>query len=621
MSSATEPASVKQNLSTFVELDGYELKNAFEAGTRLLEKHRDAINALNVFPVPDGDTGTNMLLTMRSVNEEMARAPDYTAGAIMEAMAHGALLGARGNSGVILSQFFKGLAQGLHGKNVASGEDLVEAFAFAAKAANNAVGKPVEGTMLTVIGELSMAAAKHAGSQGHSAGALSVWLIAQGAAKVALARTPLQLPVLREAGVVDAGGQGVVTLLDGVCCYLVGGNVEELEPSVCVPILDDEESGSQLPRYSHGAATGAQDQPSSQATVQDDYLTATEGDTYGYCTQFLITGHGLEVEKIKANLSTMADSTVVVGDENLVKVHLHALDPGPVISYGVSLGTIVQMSMDDMDQQHKGFVELHRTQHDSPGSQAGFAPAIEASQDKPDSPTEVLAVVAVARGDGFIRLFNELGCSAVVPGGQTMNPSARELIDTAMATAASNILLLPNNSNIVPTARQASELIDSDSGATGDMSLHTIPSRSLAQGVAALLAFNPDRDLAENLESMGQALSTVTTVEVTKAVRPANIGGVMVQEGQYISLLEGDLVAAASSPGSAFLLALTKAVENRGSDHDLPAYEVITLYWGEDIGESQADQLSAQIKEILPTVEVEVVYGGQPSYQYIVSLE
>ena len=609
MSSAAEPASVKQNLSTFAELDGYELKNAFEAGTRLLVKHRDAINALNVFPVPDGDTGTNMLLTMRSVNEEVARSPDYTAGAIMEAMAHGALLGARGNSGVILSQFFKGMAQGLHGKNVASGEDLVQAFAFAAKAANNAVGKPVEGTMLTVIGELSMAAAKHAEGQGPSLGALSVWLIAQEAAKVALSRTPLQLSVLREAGVVDAGGQGVVTLLDGVCCYLVGGNIEELEPTVCVPVLDDEDADSPPPKYSH------------QATVQDDYLTATEGDTYGYCTQFLITGHGLEVEKIKANLSTMADSTVVVGDENLVKVHLHALDPGPVISYGVSLGTIVQMSMDDMDQQHKGFVELHRTQHGSRGSQAGYAPDIEASQDKPDSPTQALAVVAVARGDGFIRLFNELGCSAVVPGGQTMNPSARELIDTAMETAASNILLLPNNSNIVPTARQASELIDSEKGTTEGMTLHTIPSRSLVQGVAALLAFNPDYDLSTNLESMGQALSTVTTVEVTKAVRPANIGGVIVQEGQYISLLEGGLVAAASSPGSAFLLALTKAVEHRGSDHDLPGYEVITLYWGEDIGESQADQLSAQIKEILPTVEVEVVYGGQPSYQYIVSLE
>ncbi|MCE2463133.1 MAG: DAK2 domain-containing protein [Dehalococcoidia bacterium] len=572
-------------------LSGDELRRAFEAATRCLERYRDAINALNVFPVPDGDTGTNMLLTMRSVNDECSRAADSSVGAVMSAMAHGALLGARGNSGVILSQFFYGLAQGFHGKDESNGEDLAHAFESASRAAYNSVSKPVDGTMLTVIRELSQAATRRAGGAGGHGDPLSVLEAALGAAKESLSRTPLQLPVLREAGVVDAGGQGVVTLLEGAFYCLSGVEVETLELSVPV---------SPSTSFENVPSPGDLDQSVGQPVVHEEYLASTEEELYGYCTQFLIQGQRLDAGKIREELSSMAGSTVVVGGDDLVKVHVHVHDPGPVISYAVSLGTIDQVSMTNMDQQHEEFMAFHRGQTGTP----------EAPR-QPAGKGTASAVVAVAWGDGYTDLFRGLGCASVVAGGQTMNPSTQELLDAARDTGARDVILLPNNPNIILVARQAATVVEGDPDR--EVTLHVVPSRTIPQGVAALLAFSPEGDMESVLRSMDEALATVKTIEVTTAVRPVTLGELAVQEGQYIGILEGELVTAEDSA----FLALQKTLLKVGPESG----QLITLYWGGDVDEGQAGEEAARLQENIPGVEIEVVYGGQPFYHYVASLE
>ena len=620
-------------------LNGHDLRRAFESATRCLERHRDAINALNVFPVPDGDTGTNMLLTMRSVNEESLQEPGSSAGLVAKAMGHGALLGARGNSGVILSQFFQGLAQGLQGKAEFDGVDLARAFDLASKAADSAVSKPVDGTMLTVIRELSLAASRHIERRGSSKDVPSVLRAALETAKEALSRTPLQLPVLREAGVVDAGGQGVVTLLEGAWQYLVGGDVDELELEICAPAYGEPSAGD----ISLVAAVA---QPIGQITVQEQYLAATEDELYGYCTQFLVQGQELDLGRMREDLSALAQSTVVVGNGALARVHVHAQDPGPVISYAVSLGTIGQVTMDNIDRQHEEFVALHRSrapslpegaiEAESSVSRTGSTSLIEAPHD-PEARSEATEVVAVVWGEGTTQLFKGLGCAAIVAGGQTMNPSTQELLNAARGTGARDVILLPNNPNIIPSALQAASIakegIDQTEVRDGGlphgpglsnvqgMVLHVVPSRTIPQGVTALLAFNPEGTLEANLESMEKALATVRTVEVTRAVRPANLGGLAVEEGQYSGLLEGELVAVGDSALLVLQQALSEAVTVMDSQDDSLRPEVLTLYWGGDIQEGQAQAAAAQLKESIAGVEVEVVYGGQPFYQYIASLE
>ena len=583
-------------------LSGDNLRNAFEAATRCLERQKDAINALNVFPVPDGDTGTNMLLTMRSVNEWCGQAPASSVGAVTEAMARGALLGARGNSGVILSQFFHGLSQGLKGKEESNSEDLANAFALASKAADGSVSVPVDGTMLTVMREMSSATAQFWGGQEVRPDPLSVWRVALDAGKDALSRTPQQLEVLREAGVVDAGGQGVVTLLEGAWHYLAGNDIEKIDLDVCAPDLG------------HGISPAGR--PGERPAVKEAYLEATEADLYGYCTQFLIQrsadGAGLEVDRIRDHLSKMAGSTVVVGGDDLVKVHLHAMDPGQAISYAVSQGTIAQVRLDNMDEQHGEFVAQHRSRQQTP-----------TPVDKDGERGEAMScgVVAVVSGEGFADLFKGLGCVGVVPGGQTMNPSTQELLQAARDSGAWEIILVANNPNIIPAARQAAALADGEGAASeakagnpaDAMRLHVIPSRTMPQGVAALLAFNPEGSLEANLDSMNRAVSTVKTVEVTKAVRAATLGDLVVEEGQHIGLLDGDLVSMGDSALTVLEKTLMKGEPCSG--------QLVTLYWGLEVEEGQAADAGAHLRESIPGIDVEVVYGGQPSYDYIASLE
>jgi DAK2 domain fusion protein YloV len=517
-----------------------------------LEMNVTSINALNVFPVPDGDTGTNMLLTLKAVDEEMPWLDGAGAGMLATAIAKGTLMGARGNSGVILSQFFHGWAQGLASLDTFGGPEMARALQHAADASYKAVTKPVEGTILTVIKE----AARGAG-EATADGELSpvaVWERACQSARKALAETPDLLPVLKEAGVVDAGGLGLLAIMEGMRCYLCG---EEPAPL-------DVDLGRLAPT--------------------EVYMTATEEEEYGYCTQFLLQGSGLDVDVVRGRMMAMADSTVVVGDTTVIKVHAHTYDPGVLISYAISVGNMTQVKIDNMDDQHQEFLELHR----------------EHQQE-----TMPLGVVAVAAGQGIVRVLRGLGAIGIVPGGQTMNPSVRDIVDHVAKAGAAQVILLPNNPNIVGTAQQAT------SGSPKP--LYVVPTRSVPEGVAALLAFNPDLDAVTNLAMMKEAVVGVCSGEVTRAVRATSVGGVRVRQGDAIAMLDDKLVASCATTVEAIQKLCLFAAPVVGA--------LITLYWGGDTQEQEAQEVADTLRSCCPGVELEVVFGGQPYYDYLVSIE
>ena len=567
-------------------IDSPQLKQAFAAATGFLERYRDTINALNVFPVPDGDTGTNMLLTMRSAMEKCEACPDPTAAGVADSLAVGAFWGARGNSGVILSQFLRGFADGLEDKGACSGADLSAAFGLATTASYKAVGQPVEGTMLSVIRSLSDATQRQqAQGEQHP---LRLWQAAFEASKEALSLTPQQLPVLREAGVVDAGGMGIVVI--------VGGALRSFS-SQGFPGQDQEDSDLGLDELMKASSLGGAAQAGANLPrVEANYLDSIEEVQWGYCTQFVISGEGLDLEAIRQRLNALAHSTVVVGDQGNVRIHLHASDPGPAISYGVSLGQLSQFKIENMGQQNQDFVAGHRTREET------STPPVESPQNPPL--TEV-AVVAVAAGEGLSRLFHEYGCAAVITGGQTKNPSVLQLVEAARTAQAKDVIVLPNNKNILVAAEQAA--------ATPDSHLHVVASRTVPQGVAALLAFNPEETLERNLKAMTEALSGVTTIEVTQAVRDTTLDGFKVNISQYIALQDGRLTAVGNSPEETLQSALDLIA--------LSCEQVVTLFWGKDARQSQAEALQRQLQDRIPGIQVDLVPGGQPHYSYLASVE
>jgi len=541
-----------------VACDGHEFRNMFAAGSAWLEKSVPDINAINVFPVPDGDTGTNMFLTMCAVLEEADRVSDHSVAAMAKAMAQGALMGARGNSGVILSQFFRGLAKGLDGREVLSGSSWAAALSEASHAAYKGLSQPVEGTMLTVIRDAAKAAEEAA--RENSDDITSITEAAVKAAKESVARTPLLLPVLREAGVVDAGGQGIYVLLEGILYYLKG----ELE----------------VMKYRKPELIAA-------GAVGNVRLTVRDGEAeeaYGYCTNFLLEGSKLNPDKIRKRLERKGRSVVVVGDENTVRVHIHTYDPGGVIRFATSLGTLHQLQIQNMDDQHVTFLEMQQER----------ASKLE------------IGVVAVVSGDGLMEVFKSLGATAIVPGGQTMNPSVQEILNAVEAVPSQRVIVLPNNKNIIPAATQVQSLTSKQ--------VAVVPSKTIPQGVAALIAFNYEGTLEENVRAMEMAIAAVKTIEITTAVRSTQIKGVKVKEGQAIAILDdSDLIAVADDVTEVLLEALEKA--------GIRQAEVITLYYGNGVESSKAEQVVAELRDRYPEKQIEFVFGGQPHYYYIVSVE
>ncbi len=538
-------------------ISGQDLRDMFATATSWLEKSAADIDALNVFPVPDGDTGTNMLLTMRSSVEEAYRAPDSSASAVAQAIARGALMGARGNSGVILSQIWRGLAQGLKGKESFTAADLVDALQQASIMAYKGISNPVEGTILTVMKDIADAAqAKIKSGVGDL---VSLMEAAVDAASESVANTPKLLPILRKSGVVDAGGQGLYTLLEGVLRHL-RGEAEQMQ------FRKPQMIASNLP------------QP-----ARVSRMAAVDEVPYGYCTEFMLKGEKLTADEIRTRLKKKGQSLIVVGDENTVRVHIHTFDPGSIVRYATSLGTMHQVSIRNMDEQYQDFLEMRKER----------APAVD------------IATVAVVAGDGMADVFTSLGVAAIVPGGQTMNPSTKEILQAVKSVASDKIIILPNNKNVVLTAQQVHSLTDKR--------IEVVPTETIPQGIAALLAFDYEAEFETNARLMGEAKSRVKTIEITRAVRPARLNGLNIKKKQAIGLLDGELLTAGNNPLDVLNKTLAKL--------KLKKMEIITIYYGADNTADEAEQVSASIREEYPQLQIEVVRGGQPHYNYIVSIE
>ena len=537
-------------------ISGQQLKEMLATATSWLEKSAPDIDALNVFPVPDGDTGTNMLLTMRSSVEEAYQSGNSTVASVAEALAQGALMGARGNSGVILSQIWRGAAIGLKGKKALTGRDLAVALVQASQTAYKGITNPAEGTILTVMKDAASAARKEAETTDD---AVEVLEAAVNAAGESVANTPTLLPVLKQAGVVDAGGQGLLTILDGALRYLRG---------------EAEQMQFRKPQIVASSVSG----PLKAAT-----MSATDEVPFGYCTEFLLKGEGLDPDAIRTRLQRKGQSLITVGDDTTVRVHIHTLDPGNVVRYATSLGTMHQVSIRNMDEQHQDFLRMQKDR----------------------MPDVDVATVAVVAGDGLEEVFASLGATAIVSGGQTMNPSTKEILQAVKKVNSDKVIILPNNKNIVLTAEQVKGLTDKR--------IEIVPTHTIPQGVAALLALDYEAEFDANVELMKEAIGRVKTVEITQAVRPAQLEGLKIKKKQAIGLLDDELLAGGKDAEDVLNKILAKL--------NAKTYEILTLYYGQDINEPQAQQVADNIRAKYPQLQVETVRGGQPHYSYIVSIE
>ncbi|GCE14300.1 DAK2 domain-containing protein [Tengunoibacter tsumagoiensis] len=539
--------------------DGQDLRKAILAGAAWLEENREYINALNVFPVPDGDTGSNMAATMKSAIRNIVNSEETSAGVIASKVAHDALLGARGNSGVILSQTLRGIAAGLRDKATFTPQDLSDAFQQASTLAYRAVIKPVEGTILTVVRETAEGARRSA-ERGDDFVALMQEIV--NAARQSVARTPDLLPTLKQAGVVDAGGQGFCTILEGILRYVRG------ESTAHAPITS-------LP-------TPAEHQKKGRVTIEEEF---------GYEVVFLLHGSNLDVETIRQTIIDMGGvSTVVAGDEKLLKVHTHTPTPGKILDYGVSLGSLLDINIENLQEQSLTYAAESQAEH-----------ADE------DAPTEIppIAVVAVVAGNGFEKVFQGLGVSAIVSGGQTMNPSIEELLAAVEKLPSPQVIILPNNSNVVLSAQQVTGLSKKE--------VYVVPCKTLPQGISALMSFKFEEDFASNCQSMTEAIKQVQTAEITTAVRTVQLGGVNVREGDYIGVINGNLAVAGQE--------LSQVIYDTLQRMQIDQYEIVTLYYGKEISLTEAQQLAKELKSRHSQLEIEVVDGGQPYYAYTLSVE
>jgi len=554
--------------------DGDGLLGAFRAAVANLEAHVDEINSLNVYPVPDGDTGSNMLATVKAALEEAEGAAGQPADRIAAAISFGALMGARGNSGVITSQIFRGMAEALGGKARFNGLDLAHALSEGTRTAYSAVAKPVEGTILTVIRE-SAAAAVAAAEQDND---IEVVLTAtlDGAEK-SVARTPSLLAILREAGVVDSGGQGLYRLFQGALLHLVGA----------------------APASAARSRTKTGPKPST--------LVAHADEGFGYETMFLLQATGsapLDVDAIRDHLETIGESVLVAGDGRALKVHVHNERPDLVIGYGLTQGSMSRISVENLDNQARDVRETRAAAFTGAGTaDSDVSDRTTTTMPKADAPT--LAVIAVVAGDGLAAIFREFGVAAVVQGGQSSNPSTGELLDAVGRVDAREILLLPNNPNVVLAARQVAQMTDRP--------VIVVPTRNAAEGFASLLALDPGLGAAENAGPMTEAARAIQTLAVTEAVRDATIGGKKVKRGQTIALDPDDGLLAVNGDRVKCVTAAIKALT--------PGFELLTLFYGDGADLAEAEAMARTIGAVAAGVDVEVRHGGQPYYRYLIAAE
>lgn len=542
-------------------IDGPLLLQLMTSGVGSIRTYKDEVNALNVFPVPDGDTGTNMFLTFQSALREMSKNPSSQVINLLESAAYGALMGARGNSGVIVSQFFRGFVKALPKdlKNISKTE-IAKGLNGASNACFQAVRKPVEGTILTVIREI----AKFAADKLEKPMTLVEFLkeIYRHSVKM-LEKTPDMLPVLRQAGVVDAGGQGLVYFFKGIIQYF-DGEVQELDRELA-------ESSSKL--------------VSLNSYVDSDSLPESEIN-FQYCTEFILKGRKLDLEELKNNLSPHGDCLLVVGDENTAKIHIHTNNPGLILDFVVRLGDMSEIQINNMIEQSK----------------QRLAKIAEAES---DNNNKKIGIVAVASGDGMERIFRSLGVQTIVNGGQTMNPSIEELTNAVTKAPAPEVIILTNNSNIVMTAGHVQDLTSKQ--------VRVVPTHSIPEGLAALLSFSDEISLDENTARMTEKSKSIITGEVTYAVRDVSIGDLDIKQDSIIGLVGGEIVTSGDNPESVVEFSLQK-IPNANSG-------LISIYYGADVTEISAQNLLNRLEQKFPEAEIELYYGGQPIYYYLFSIE
>lgn len=543
-----------------IRLSGAELANFFIGGSAYLSANKEQVNALNVFPVPDGDTGTNMGLTMSSAVKNIKGLNN--AGEVAAAVAKGALMGARGNSGVITSQILRGFSTGLDSKEDVDALAFAEAMQNGVDLAYKSVMRPVEGTILTV----SKAMAKKASEAAREEGDIIVLIeMIIEAGKIALDNTPNQLPQLKAAGVVDAGGQGLICIFEGGLKALRGEEftVQDLTP----------------------------DKP--DFTTEND-VDDTSNLKFHYCTEFFIHGTDINVEEIRNHLADMGDSQVIVGNEELVKTHIHTDDPGKVLSYALKFGSLHDLKIENMKDQHR---ETIFTEEE-----------IKAAQSAEETPIKIkynCGVVAVASGEGLVDIYKEMGVAQIISGGQTMNPSAEDIINAINKTPANEIIILPNNSNIILAAQQAQKLVEKP--------VFIVETKYMLQGISALMGYNPDASGQENYEAMTESFQYTKTAGITYAVRDSHFNEQEIHKGDILGLISKEIAAVTSSIEEAVMTVLDKMIDDESG--------LITMLYGEDIKNEDAEQIEEKVREKYPDLEVEMQFGGQAVYYYLLSVE
>mgnify|MGYP004545733661 FL=1 len=566
------------------QIDALQLKNAFLAGANNLNAKKEWINELNVFPVPDGDTGTNMTMTIMSAAREVAAIDAPTLENVAKAMASGSLRGARGNSGVILSQLIRGFTKEIREHADEAGVDnliMARAFSRAVETAYKAVMKPKEGTILTVakgmadrITELSVT--------DEDLLTMLEKVVAYG--DEVLAKTPEMLPVLKEAGVVDSGGQGLMTVVKGALASLKGEEVT----------LDLGDQGA--------AKAEAPVERKSRGEI------STADIKFGYCTEFMVNGdHEFtdeEVDSLREWLGGVGDSIVCFSDENIIKVHVHTNHPGDAFEKGLTMGYLSKMKVDNMRLEHHE-VLIEDASKIAEEEKKEEAPAA-AAPEKPAEPAKEYGFISVSAGEGLTEIFRGIGVDYVIEGGQTMNPSTEDILNACEQVNAETIFVLPNNKNIILAANQAKDIIE-------DKTIIVVPTKTIPQGITAMISFSPDMSPEENLEAMKDASQCVRTGEITYAVRNTTIDGHAIEKDDIMALGDDGLLAVAKDKDQAVLEAV-KAMVNDES-------EIITIYYGQDIPEEEAEALAARIRKAYPQVETELQYGGQPIYYYFLSVE
>lgn len=560
---------------SIIALDGKRFAEMVIQGANHLAANAKMVDALNVFPVPDGDTGTNMNLSITSGAKEVKKNLQEHIGNVGKALSKGLLMGARGNSGVILSQLFRGFAKAIEPKSSIDGKEFACALESGVNTAYKAVMKPVEGTILTV--------AKDAAAKGVQVSEKTddVTLIMEevlAEAKASLKRTPELLPVLKEVGVVDSGGQGLVLVYEGFLAELKGEKLSDVPEKI--PTMDE--------------LVSAEHHISAQSHIN------TEDIVYGYCTEFMVkfeknklVKHPFNEDTFRKDLSKLGDSLLVVADEDIVKVHVHSEQPGTVLNYGQQYGSLINLKIENMRQQHSKIVGETQT-------------PLVSDQPHPKKEKQEFGIVTVSMGAGISELFRSIGANTVIDGGQTMNPSTEDILKAIETVNAKNIFLLPNNKNVFMAAKQAAEM-------TTEAHVYVIPTKTVPQGLSALLAFNPETEAGRNEEAMNDALNQVKTGQVTFAIRDTHIDGLEIAKNDFVGISEGKIVATDKDR-----LKTAESLLHQMLD---ASSEILMILQGADVSETELNALTEYVEKQYPNLELEVHNGEQPLYSFIFSIE